>query len=201
MGVSIVEKPRETGAVMRTLKNGLPDVMRRMSVVMSNEIIGAINKGFPPPNAPLTAAVKGGTKTLRDNGELMASIAAHSGTDWASAGTNKKQASALQHGKTITAKGKGLWLPANANTRRLYRKYNAQSPGALIAAMKGDGYSFFKMGKVFCARKKGAAPFAVFIIKKQVTIPARPFIAITAGARKAIKKIWGDAVKTVLSKK
>ena len=160
--------------------------------------IGKINKNIPPANAPLTQEVKRGNKTLRDNGQLMASIAPQNGKDWAAAQTNLKYAKIQQEGGTINSKGKGLWLPASAQTRSLMRRYNAQKPGELIEAMKADGYSFFRTGKVFCARKKGGKPFALFVIKQSVRIPARPFLYIDEKDKKFIQKEIRKAVHDAL---
>jgi phage gpG-like protein len=78
------------------------------------------------------------------------------------------------------------------------RRYNAQKPGELIQAMKQDGYSFFRTGKVFCAKKKKGEPFALFIIKQSVTIPARPFLHIDEKDEKHIRKEIKKAVHEAL---
>ncbi len=199
MGVSILTQPPELSKKLQAkMKAQMPQLMDRCSRVMQSAIQDTINKGVPPPNAPLTAAVKGGKGTLRDNRDLAGSISAHHGDNWASSGTNKKQAWVLQHGKTIMSKGKGLWLPANANTRTLYRQYNAQTPGQLITAMKSAGFKFFRVKNVYCAQSKKGQPFALFIVKKSVTIPARRFVKFTDSARNTIKKIWKDALHAAL---
>ncbi|MBQ6566843.1 MAG: phage virion morphogenesis protein [Treponema sp.] len=196
MGVQITKR---AGEIAKRLKNGnLAPTMRRVSKYLVSSAIGKINKGVSPENAPLTKEVKQGDKTLRDNGQLMASIAPQNGNDWALAQTNLAYAKINQEGGTISGKGKGLWLPASAETRRLMRKYNAQKPGELIEAMKGDGYSFFRRGKVFCAKKKKGKPFAVFIIKQQVKIPARPFLYIDESDEKHINKEIKKAVHEAL---
>ena len=199
MGVQIT---RSFGELSKRLKKGcLEPTMRKVSKYLVSSAVGKINKNIPPENAPLTQEVKRGNKTLRDNGQLMASIAPQNGKDWAAAQTNKKQAKILQEGGTINSKGKGLWLPAGAKTRTLMRRYNAQKPGELIDAMKADGYSLFRTGKVFCARKKRGKgePFALFIIKDSVKVPARPFLYLDDAdekhVTKEIKKAVHDALK------
>ena len=86
----------------------------------------------------------------------MGSIAPQSGKSWAAAQTNLKYAKINQEGREITGKGKGLWLPASAKTRTLMRRYNAQKPSELINAMKADGYSFSRTGKVFQDKERQA---------------------------------------------
>lgn len=199
MGVQIT---RGIGELSKRLKSGsLEPTMRRVSKYLVSSAVRKINGNIPPENAPLTQTVKRGNKTLRDNGQLMASIAPQNGRDWAAAQTNKAQAKILQEGGEIKGKGKGLWLPATERTRSLMRKYNAQRPGELIDAMKADGYTLFRTGKVFCARKKRGKgePFALFIIKDSVKIPARPFLYLDdvdeKHITKEIKKAVHDALK------
>ena len=198
MGVQIT---RGIGELSKRLKSGsLEPTMRRVSKYLVSSAVRKINGNIPPENAPLTQTVKRGNKTLRDNGQLIASIAPQNGRDWAAAQTNKAQARILQEGGEIKGKGKGLWLPASERTRSLMRKYNAQRPGELIDAMKADGYTLFRTGKVFCARKKRGKgePFALFIIKDSVKIPARPFLYLDDADEKHITKEIKKAVHVAL---
>lgn len=196
MGVQIT---RSFGELSKRLKKGcLEPTMRKVSKYLVSSAVRKINGNIQPENAPLTQEVKQGNKTLRDNDQLMASIAPQNGKDWAAAQTNLKYAKIQQEGGTIHGKGKGLWLPASAKTRTLMRHYNAQKPAELIQAMKQDGYSFFRTGKVFCAKKKKGEPFALFIIKQSVTIPARPFLHIDEKDEKHITKEIKKAVREAL---
>lgn len=196
MGVQIT---RSFGELSKRLKKGcLEPTMRKVSKYLVSSAVRKINGNIQPENAPLTQEVKQGNKTLRDNGQLMASIAPQNGKDWAAAQTNLKYAKIQQEGGTIHGKGKGLWLPASAKTRTLMRHYNTQKPAELIQAMKQDGYSFFRTGKVFCAKKKKGEPFALFIIKQSVTIPARPFLHIDEKDEKHITKEIKKAVHEAL---
>ena len=198
MGVQITRSFRE---LSKRLKKGcLEPTMRKVSKYLVSSAVGKINKNIPPANAPLTQEVKRGNKTLRDNGQLMASIAPQNGKDWAAAQTNLKYAKIQQEGGTINSKGKGLWLPASAKTRTLMRRYNAQKPAELIQAMKEDGYSFFRTGKVFCAKKKRGKgePFALFIIKDSVRILARPFLYLDEKDEKYVTKEIEKAVHEAL---
>jgi phage gpG-like protein len=162
--------------------------MRKAAQYLQSSADRKIKSGVPPPNAPLTAAVKGGSQTLRDSNSMARGIAPHSGALWADASTNAKQARILQEGGTITAKkARALFIPAGPKTRYLMKQYGAHTPGDLIKAMKADGYDFFYKDKVFCAYKKGkplkrggtgkkGEDFALFIVRRSVTIPARPFL-------------------------
>lgn len=196
MGVQIT---RSLGDFSKRLKrSALEPVMRKISKYLQSSAVRKINGDIPPGNAPLTQEVKQGNRTLRDNGQLVSSIAPQNGQTWAAAQTNLKYAKIQQEGGTISGKGKGLWIPASSKTRSLMRRYNAQMPGELIQSMKGDGYSFFRTGKVFCARKKNGEPFALFIIKQSVTIPARPFMHIDGKDEEYISREIKGAVHEAL---
>ena len=105
MGVRIVKDLPQFG---QNLQSRISSAMPKIAAYLQSCANKKINRGVPPANAPLTAAVKQGNRTLRDTGALAASIAAHSGKDWADASTNLKYARLQQEGGTITGKGKGL---------------------------------------------------------------------------------------------
>lgn len=152
-----------------------------------------INQGVAPSNAPLTVAVKQGSRTLRDRGDLMASIAGKATSSEASVGTNKLYARIQHFGGTIRAKKQWLFIPASAETRKMQRKYS-YSVGELMRKMRTDGYNVWfqvngNKGVVMAEKKlkrykrddsgkKIHKAFVLFILKKQVTIPARPFLTI-----------------------
>ena len=191
MGVKIVKDVSQFG---KNLKYNLKSAMPQIAMYLQSCADKKIRKGVPPANAPLTQAVKGGDKTLRDNGQLASSIAPHSGNTWADASTKAKQAKILQEGVTIQSKGKGLWIPAGSETRKLMRRYKATSPGMLISAMKSDGWSMYRRGKAFMASNKTTKPFCLFIIKSSVKIPARPFLYISEQEEKFIMKIINNTL-------
>ena len=203
MGVQVT---KSVGELAKRLKSGsLEPTMRRVSKYLVSSAVRKINGNIPPENAPLTQEVKQGNKTLRDNGQLMASIAPQNGKDWAAAQTNKKQAKILQEGGTITAKGKSLAIPASYQTRLLMRKYNAQKPRELIEAMKADGYSVFRLKKegggntnILLAKKKRGEPFALFILKKSVKIPARPYLYLDEADEKFVTNEIRKSVREIL---
>jgi len=202
MGVKIVHRlPEYSGR----LSGGMSGTMKKASLYLQSSADRKIKEGVPPPNSPLSAKVKQGSQTLRDTGDLMRSIAPHSGETWADASTDKPYAKILQEGGTIKPKkARSLWIPAGPETRRLMKTYGALSPASLIEAMKADGYSFFKtpLSKVFCAVKgKRGKPFALFIIRSSVTIPARPFLYIDDKDEAYLLKLLQDGVMKALKGK
>lgn len=203
MGVQVT---KSVGELAKRLRSGsLEPAMRRLSKYLVSSAVRKINGNIPPENAPITQEVKQGNKTLRDDGQLMASIAPQSGKDWAAAQTNKKQAKILQEGGTVTAKGKSLAIPASYQTRLLMRRYNAQKPRELIEAMKADGYSVFRLKKegggstnILLAKKKRGEPFALFILKKSVKIPARPYLYLDEADEKFVTNEIRKSVREIL---
>lgn len=191
MGVRIVKDLPQFG---QNLQSRISSAMPKIAAYLQSCANKKINRGVSPANAPLTAAVKQGNKTLRDTGALAASIAAHSGKDWADASTNLKYARLQQEGGTITGRGKGLWIPAGARTRQLMRQYSATSPGQLIRAMKGAKWKMWRAGKAWMAQRGKQAPFVLFIIKNKVQVPARPFLYIDRKEESYIMRIVQEAV-------
>lgn len=167
--------------------------MRRLASYLVSKAQKRIAAGIAPANSQLTQDVKGNNLPLRDTGRYMAGIAAASGTNWAQAGTKDPRARMLQEGGEIKPKrARSLAIPAGARTRQMMRRYG-QTPRACIDAMKADGYQVWstKLSKVIWARKgKTGKPFALFLLRKSVKIPARPHLYIDeADEREAIAMI------------
>lgn len=171
---------------------------------MMGSTMHKIAQGIGPANAPLTVAVKKGAHTLRDRGDLMGSIAARATGTEASVGTNKIYARLQHFGGTVKAKKTWLFIPAGYDTRKLQRKYSFAA-GELIRMMRADGYSVWfqvkgKKGVVMAEKKlkrrrrDGSGKiihkaFVLFILKKEVSIPARPFLTIDELDRKVVMRI------------
>ena len=206
MGVKVIKRSPDYAKALGT---GLAPAMKKAAMYLQSSVNKKINADIMPPNAPLTQEVKQGSQTLRDNGDLMKSIAPHSGDLWADASTNLKYARIQQEGGTIRPKNaKALYIPADAKTRTLMRSYGARTPRSLINAMKSD-YSFFKVGRVFFAHKKGKTlksgkegkqgeAFALFVISKSVKIPPRPFLYIDEKDETYLKKLIQDGIMNAL---
>jgi phage gpG-like protein len=189
--------------------------MQKAAQYLQSSADRKIRSGVPPANSPLTAAVKRGSQTLRDSNSMARGIAPHHGATWADASTRAKQAKILQYGGTITAKrAKALFIPAGPMTRTLMKQYGALTPGDLIKSMKADGYDGFytPLSKVYCMYKKGRAlknggtgkggkPFALFIVRRSVTIPARPFLYIDDKDDKYLTNLINNAVRKKLQEK
>lgn len=199
MGVTVLKSIESLSARLQSGK--FEPVMRKISKYLVSSAVKKIDRGIKPENAPLTQAVKQGNQTLRDRGQLMASIAPQNGKNWAAAQTNLKYARIQQKGGTITGKKKGLWLPAGSRTRTLSTQYNAQNAGELIASMRNAGFSFYRVKNIFYAKSKKGKPFPLFVIKQSVTIPARPFLYIDEQDERYINEELRKAVHSALEEK
>jgi len=151
-----------------------------------------IKEGVPPPNVPLTRAYKKGSKlTLRDTGRLLSSITYKADSEKAVIGADVEYARIQQLGGVIKPKkARELYIPASWKTRQLMRKFGA-TPARCIEGMKRAGYQVYrpKGKKVIMARTgKRGKPFVLFILKRQVEIPARPFLGIDEKDKKVIKQ-------------
>jgi len=207
MGVKVIHRPPDYAKLIGA---GLKPVMQKAAMYLQSSALKKINAGIGPENAPLTQDVKRGSRTLRDRGELMQSIAPHSDEMWADASTNLKYARIQQEGGTITPKAaRALFIPASAKTRTLMRSYGAWTPRSLISAMEAAGYGFFSAGKVFFAYKKGRTlksgnegkrgqEFALFIISRSTKIPARPFLYIDEKEEAYLLKLVQEGVAKAL---
>jgi len=206
MGVKVISRPPDYAHLIGA---GLAGTMKKASMYLQSSADRKIRSGIMPANAPLTQEVKRGSQTLRDNGELMKSIAPHSGELWADASTNLAYARIQQNGGTIRPKNaKALFIPASDKTRMLMRRYGARSPRLLIEAMKADGYDFFSVGKAFFACKERAGKrgkrgevFILFIISKSVKIPPRPFLYIDEKDQEYLMKLVQEGVMNALKRR
>ncbi|AEC02036.1 phage virion morphogenesis protein [Parasphaerochaeta coccoides] len=176
------------------------DFYARAGQYMVSSTLRKINGGIRPTNAPLTVAIKQGSRTLRDRGQLMSSISSRVEGDAAIIGTNHPGARLNHFGGTIhPKKGKWLWIPAGGRTRRLQRRYGF-SATHIISGLKRDGYKVWmasrkKTSGAFMAQKGRGNPFVVFILKKSVTIPARPFLFVDDLDRDVLSRMLAQEVK------
>lgn len=179
------------------------DLTLKVARYMESSTVRKIRNGILPPNAPLTTAVKGSNLTLRDTGLLMTSITHRQEGDEAYVGTSRIGARLQQLGGTIQAKkSKWLWIPASGRTRSLQRRYGYR-PGSMVKAMKASGWSVWftretVKGRCVFAKRKGkkeSTGFLLFILKKRVAIPARPFLFVDDQDRKVIGTMQERAIK------
>ncbi len=164
-------------------------LMKELSLMGLSAIQKNIESNINPKNSPLTQKVKKGGNTLKDTGNLKSSLTARHTDDYAEVGTNCPYAKIHNppDGRKETVirpkKSKYLCIPAGPFTRTKFRQYG-WSPREVISGLEADGYSVYrpyrkgtsKRANVIMAKKKGRKAEVIFILKKSITIPARPFM-------------------------
>jgi len=139
-----------------------------------------IVSGIPPQNAPLTLSWKKSGLTLRDTGRLMGSITHKAEETKVTVGTNVIYGRIHQLGGVIKPKrADKLWIPAGWNARKLMRQYG-RSISSAIKSMRQAGYRVWKSRSgraVLYADRKGK-PQVLFILKDEVSIPARRYLYV-----------------------
>ncbi len=184
-------------------------INKRIAEYMVSSTQRKINGGIKPGNAALTTAVKQNSRTLRDKGQLLASITSRSDEKSAVVGTNHIGAKINQFGGTIKAKKKWLFIPASSWTRKQQRKYGFGA-GDVIRGLRKDGYNVWyqvnqNSGVVMAEKKlkrykrdqKGKKihnTIVLFILKKYVKIPARPFLFVDETDHKVISRMLAETV-------
>lgn len=171
-------------------------LLKRAGRYMVSSTISKISRTDSPPNAPLTIAVKGSSKPLRDTGALMTSINSRVVGNTAVVGTSRSGARLQQEGGTITPKKTAkLWIPASYKIRKELRA-NGNSITRMLSKYTSSGYRLFfpKTGKSVMARK-GREKTLLFVLKKSVTVPARPFLYFSASDEAAIAKMLEGTIE------
>jgi len=154
-----------------------------------------IKEGIGPANAPLTRSVKKNNKTLRDRGNLLTSFTGKVTGHSAEVGTHYPPAQVLHNGAVIRPrKARYLYIPASAKTRSLMRRYGS-TPGRCIQGMKASGYNIFYTRAAVMAKMQKNNPFVLFILKKEVKIPARPFLFLDATDRATLMKMLRNFIR------
>lgn len=198
MLLKITVEDKQSKNFMRTMESMRP-LMKELSLMALSAIQKNIENGIKPDNAPLTALVKQGKQTLHDMGTLRSSLNARSTETEAVVATNVRYAHIHnpEDGRTQTVirpkSSKYLCLPASSYTRTLLRRYD-WSPREVIEGLRAKEYAVYRPYKkgsrtranVIMAKKKRKEPFALFILKTSVTIPARPFMFLSDDVIKAM---------------
>jgi len=128
-------------------------------------------------NKPLTLKLKGNKPPLRNTGHLRSSITGTVKDGKVIVGTNLKYAPILHFGGEIKPKkAKKLAIPANKKIKNMVVLVGVK--GTLQALEKQGWKIFFKKNSIMGKPPKGS-PIVLFIRKKKVKIPERPFMKLT----------------------
>jgi phage gpG-like protein len=98
MLIEVKVERKDTGIILEPLA-----LNQKIGEYMVSSTQRKIRTGVQPANAALTTAVKQNAKTLRDRGQLMASITCRADASKATVGTNHIGAKVNQFGMTIRA--------------------------------------------------------------------------------------------------
>lgn len=174
-------------------------LMKQISLYALSKMQKRIESNIQPVNKPLTAELKKGANTLRDTGNLRASLHARHSDVSATVATNVPYARIHNKGGVITPKNaKYLVIPA---IREFARKARILGVRKTIEDYESKGYSFFRPYKrgggarsnviMFQKGKKGK-PRVAFYLMKKVTIPKREFMYLTKMELHFIDKMIGE---------
>lgn len=167
--------PARVKLMMDRVKDPSP-ALDRAGSYLTSATIRRISKGEYAPNSPLTMATKGSSKPLMDRGLLRNSMTHRIEGGSIVVGSNHPAAGLLHSGGTITPKtAKTLLIPAGAKTRALQRVFGF-SPRDVLEGLVGNGYRIIWRPKAVLAQGPKGKPMLIFIRKKSVTIPSRPFM-------------------------
>jgi len=167
-----------------------PQLLDLLGSTATSQVQKNIVTGGWAPNAALTQAVKQNAMPLRDSGGLLTSFRHRIEGDVAIVGTNLPYAEIAHNGGTITPKrSKFLAIPLGRETRAFMRQYGL-TPRACLEGMKAAGYSIWFAKSVIMAKKgKTGRPRALFLLRRSVTIPARPFFRLPAESISVLERV------------
>lgn len=150
-----------------------------------------INSMTTPANAPLTATLKGAEKSakpLRDTGALQASITSRVDGHSVHVGTSRTGARINNFGGVIRPrKGKWLLIPATRQIRKELESFGG-SPARLLESRRKSAYIMWR-GHMVWAVEKGRWT-RLFILRKSVVIPARPFLYIDDTDMAVLRRVF-----------
>lgn len=166
-----------------------PELLNTIAVLADSLVQKNITNGSWAQNSSLTQSVKLNNKPLRDKGLLLTSITHRVLFGSIIVGSNHPAAEILNNGGVITPKNsKALAVPAGPQTMAFMRTYGL-TPKACIEGMKATGYVFWYAKNVLMTQKgKRGKPHALFIMRKSITIPARPFMQLPPESIKILEK-------------
>ena len=128
-------------------------------------------------NAPLTLRLKGNKPPLRNAGHLRASITGKVKEGKVIVGTNLKYAPILHFGGEIKPKkAKKLAIPANKKIKKMVDLVGVKG---VLENLEKQGWKIFFREKSIMGKPPKGKPVVLFIRRKKVKIPERPFMELT----------------------
>ncbi len=195
---------RLTGAIGRYAR-AADGLARELAPYLTRDIQNRIRHWSQPPNAPLTQQLKGRNNPLVNTGELRASITHKVQGSQMIIGTNKVYAPLVHNGGVIRPKkADTLMIPATRKIRRLVDirgvrgtiNFFKESLGADLhwtpkSLIGSGGVNLRDYGVKLTQQFDDAGNalpqgYLLFVRKRAVTVPARPFLRLTRAQRQAL---------------
>lgn len=182
----------------RRLESPSP-LLRAVAVYGQSQAQERIRTGDFEANAPATVAAKGSSSPLVDTGRYLQSITVAYGDTFAAWGSNDIRARLLHDGGTVTPKrAKFLAFPVTRPARRLVRRFGGRGQGSnrkAVDGLRAAGYRVWTKvrpdgsgGAVLYAKGRGDVR-VLLVLKKSVTVPARPHFVLDRAERAEIARL------------
>lgn len=182
----LIELKKVKDLSLKHLDKDTAPFMEKVSLYAESAIQKNIESNIPPANAPLTVALKNGSKTLKGKGTLRQLHSSYSKTT-ATVTSPAPYARIQNEGGTITPKNaKYLCVPARADIQKLTTQ--TKSVRNALKVLEGQGYTIYRpyrrgsstvRANVIMGKKKTGKPELLFILKKSITIPKREFMKLS----------------------
>jgi phage gpG-like protein len=181
----------------KALKEALP-ILKVISVAGTREHFaesrGPDGKPWPALKHPRP---DGGNKPLLDKGLLQASISASVTQEELWLRANHPGAAVHQFGATIVPKrAKALTIPVSKEAKRIGSPGRGRFPRPLFVVARGAGQTGFLAE----GRPDGKGITIHYLLRRSVTIPARPYLGWSESTIKKMERVLADKLADVMMK-
>jgi phage gpG-like protein len=189
---------------LREIKLNADTIPEEIAPFIVGMVQDNIRDATGPPNSPLTKSLKGDKGPLKDTGQLRNSITYVLEGDTVVVGTNLKHAPMLHFGGVKKPRhAKKLAIPL---TKTIRKWTDMKGVKGFLTMLEGQGWKVFfkdeyiggtppKGGKKYGLKMKGTDARLLFVRKKSVTIPKRPFMRLTREQTEEIRAIAREHIK------
>ena len=174
----LVELEKVKDLSLKHLDKDTAPFMEKVALFAESAIQKNIESNIPPANAPLTVALKNGSKTLKGKSGMLRQLHSSYNKTTATVTSPAPYARIQNEGGTILPKNaKYLCVPANADIQKLTKEMKGVRNA--LKTLEGLGYVIYRPYKrgsstmranVIMGKKKTGKPELLFILKKSITI-------------------------------
>lgn len=183
----LVELQKVKDLSLKHLDKDTAPFMEKVALFAESAIQKNIESNIPPANAPLTVALKNGSKTLKGKSGTLRQLHSSYNKTTATVTSPAPYARIQNEGGTILPKNaKYLCVPARADIQKLTKEMKGVRNA--LKTLEGLGYVIYRPYKrgsstmranVIMGKKKNGKPELLFILKKSITIPKREFMKLS----------------------